>query len=79
MPGLQVEPSANEVSTIRVSGWDKEVPLKTQRSSLTHPLTRMVLTRSLSLPVLIPISGLPVVINFLPSLSAPLSLGKELR
>jgi hypothetical protein len=32
------------VSTARVSGWDKASQLIKKQASLTHPLTRMVLT-----------------------------------
>ena len=34
----------SEVSTIRVSEWDQEDSQDSKESSLTHPLTRMVLT-----------------------------------
>src|SRR5262245_43181418 len=37
-------PAQIGVSTIRVSEWDKEATIVVQGSSLTHPLTRMVLT-----------------------------------
>jgi hypothetical protein len=33
-----------EVSTIRVSEWDQEAASGLEQASLSHPLTRMVLT-----------------------------------
>jgi len=45
----QAEELGTGVSTIRVSEWDKDVPLLSEGASLTHPLTRMVLTSVVAL------------------------------
>jgi len=51
--GVSTGSGSDRVSTICVSRWDKEAPLEeSHETSLSHSLTRMVLTRSLTRMVL---------------------------